>query len=252
MTIDVETVRSASAAMDLLIRSLEHRDTLSHEERALLRGLPMRVQSFHKGEDIVAEHSRPTESCLIMEGLAVRVFQMADGKRQVTAVHMPGDFVDLHGLLLKVMDHGVSAMSDCRAVFTPHRAVVEIVERAPHLGRLLWMSTVIDGAIQRAWIGCLGRRSATAHFGHLICEMYLRFEAVGLARDHRMAFAFTQTEMADILALSSVHVNRITQELRRAGLIVWERGKMVIPDFDRLAAFSAFDPTYLNLFREPR
>lgn len=250
MTFNPAPARAAEASP--LLRYLQRRDRLSPEEQMLIEALPMRPQRFRRGEELVAQNSRPTESCLVTEGFAARLLHMADGKRQITAVHIPGDFVDLHGIVLKVMDHSVAAISDCHAVFMPHAAIIEVTRRSPHLGRLFWMSTTIDAAIQRAWIGSLGRRSAVMHLAHLICEMYLRLETVGLAGDHRMVFPITQAEMSDILGLSSVHVNRVTQELRRTGLITWTRGEVTIRDFDRLADFADFDPTYLNLIREPR
>lgn len=252
MRFDPVHMHPAQQEASPLLRYLRRRDRLSPEEEALIEALPMRLQRFRRGEDMVVQHSRPTESCLVTEGFAARLLHMADGKRQITAVHIPGDFVDLHGLVLKVMDHSVAAISDCRAAFMPHSAIIQLAERSPHLGRLFWMSTTIDAAIQRALIGNLGRRSAVMHLAHLICEMYLRLETVGLADQYRMGFPITQAEMSDILGLSSVHVNRVTQELRRTGLITWTRGEVTILDFDRLAEFADFDPTYLNLQQEPR
>jgi CRP-like cAMP-binding protein len=251
MTFDaVQT--TAPAEISPLLRFFQRRDRLDREEQALIEALPLRTQRFRRGDEIIRQHSRPLESCLILDGFAARLLHMADGKRQITAIHIPGDFVDLHGLLLKVMDHSVTAVSDCRAAFVPHPAIIQLAERAPHIGRLFWMSTVIDGAIQRAWIGCLGRRSAVMHLAHLICEMYLRLNAVGLVRDDRLTFTVTQSEMSDILGLSAVHVNRVAQELRRTGLITWVRGEVTILDFEGLSGFADFDPTYLNLVQEPR
>lgn len=252
MTFDTVQMGSREAEVSPLLRFLQRRDRVSREEQALIEALPLRSQRFRRGDELIEQHSRPQDSCLILEGFAARLLHMADGKRQITAVHIPGDFVDLHGLLLKVMDHSVTAVSDCRAAFVPHAAIIHLAERAPHIGRLFWMSTTIDAAIQRAWIGCLGRRSAVTHLAHLICEMYLRLNAVGLARDNRMHFPVTQSEMSDILGLSAVHVNRVAQELRRTGLITWEKGEVRILDFERLTTFADFDPLYLNLVLEPR
>ena len=62
----------------------------------------------------------------------------------------------------------------------------------------------------------------------------------------------TQAGLADVLGLSTVHVNRIIQELRAQGLLRWERGRVTILDFARLARLAEFDPTYLSLLVEPR
>lgn len=252
MTLQDLQMRPAREEATTLLRYLQRRDRLSMEEQALIEALPMRPQRFRRGDEIVVQHSRPLESCLITEGFTARLLHMADGKRQITAVHIPGDFVDLHAVLLKVMDHSVAAISDCRAIFVPHAAIIHVAERSPHLGRLFWMSTTIDAAIQRAWIGSLGRRSATMHLAHLICEMYLRLETVDLASENRMGFPITQAELSDILGLSAVHVNRVVQELRRMNLITWDRREVVILDFARLAEFADFDSTYLSLQQQPR
>jgi CRP-like cAMP-binding protein len=117
---------------------------------------------------------------------------------------------------------------------------------------MLWLATVIDAAIQRAWITCLGRRSAEQHMGHLLCELYKRLEAAGVASDNAFELPVTQAQLGDALGLSNVHVNRKLQELRSTGLVTWKDGRVIIHNFDALAKLSEFDPTYLNLQREPR
>lgn len=235
-----------------LVRSLALRDELSSEERALIEGLTMRRKLLRRSEEIVSQHSTPTESCIVLSGFTAREVVLADGKRQITALHIPGDFVDLHAFLLKLMDHSVVALTDCEVAYVPHRELLRVIEKSPHLGRLFWLTTVIDGAIQRAWITSSGRRAATAHLGHLICELYLRLHAIDLAREGRFAFPVAQTELADALGFSLVHVNRTLQELRATGFVRWKGSTVTIVDFDGLAALSQFDPTYLNLVKLPR
>lgn len=238
--------------MKPLLLSLQRRDEVSEEERALLENLPATSRSYRKNEEIVSEHSEPTESCLITRGFAGRSVYVESGKRQLTAVHITGDFVDLHGMLLKVMDHSVVALSECDVVFVPHRAIVELMNRSPHLGRLLWLLTVVDGAIQRAWMAGLGRRSPIGHLSHLICELYTRLEIVGLAGNNVLELPLTQGEIADLLGLSIVHVNRTIQDLRSTGVVSWRGGTITIVDQARLTALADFDPTYLNLRKQPR
>ena len=235
-----------------LARSLERRDRLSPEEHRLIAQLPARKRRFESGGELVAEHSEPSESCLILSGFVARAQFLPDGKRQLTAVHIAGDFVDLHALLLKVMDHSVVALTPCEAAFMPHTSLVALIEAAPHLGRLFWLSTVIDGAIERNWVTSLGRRAANVHLAHLICELFVRLETVGLVRGNSFDFPLRQSDIADMIGLSLVHTNRTIQELRTSGLITWERKVMTIVDQQRLREFAEFDPTYLNLVQRPR
>ncbi len=235
-----------------LISALAGRDRLTENDRALILGLPHRRRLFPKGAQLVVEHSRPTESCLITGGIAAREVFLSDGSRQISAMHVPGDFVDLHAFLLKLMDHSVVALTECEAIFVPHGELLRISEQSPHLTRLFWLSTVIDGAIQRAWIASMGRRSPLAHISHLLCEMYLRLGVAGLVENDTFELPLPQPDLADMLGLSIVHVSRTLKELRQLNFFTWEGGRVHMRDYKRLAELADFDPTYLNLIQEPR
>jgi CRP-like cAMP-binding protein len=239
---------------DLLpfIRMLGRRDRLSDADIALINSLPVRRETFASGTEIVPEDTRPGESCMVLKGFAARSHILREGKRQITALHVPGDFVDLHAYLLKVMDHGVVAIGPCEVGFVPYEAIRQASEKSPHLGRMFWLFTVLDAAIQRTWITCLGRRSVKQHMAHLFCELYLRLEAAGIASGNRFVFPLTQLQFADVLGLSVVHVNKKLQELRSSRLVDWRNGTVIIRDFDRMAELAEFDPTYLSLRVEPR
>ncbi|MGB3899044.1 MAG: Crp/Fnr family transcriptional regulator [Mesorhizobium sp.] len=218
----------------------------------MINSLPKRTEMFSNGGEVVAEDSRPGESCMILKGFAARSHYSRDGSRQISALHVPGDFVDLHAYLLRVMDHGVVAIGPCEVAYVSYDSIRRVTEESPHLGRLLWLSTVIDGAIQRAWVTCLGRRTAEQRMAHLLCELYLRLEAAGIATGNSFHLPLTQSQLADLLGLSVVHVNKKLQKLRLSGLVDWRGGIVVIRDFADLARLAEFDPTYLSLRVEPR
>jgi CRP-like cAMP-binding protein len=238
--------------VELLIRKLECRDSLSQSEKDALEGAVARIEDFPSGSDLVQEGQRPADSSLLLAGLAARYTLLSDGARQFTAIHIAGDFVDLHSFLVKKMDHGVMALTPCRVAKVPHETLRELSERHPHLARLLWLSTLIDAAIFRQWLVGAGRRSADSHMAHLFCELLVRHRVTGIARGDSFPLPITQNELADALGLSAVHVNRVLKDLRADGLVAWRDGVLSIPEFDRLAERAEFDPTYLVLDREPR
>jgi len=235
-----------------LLLKLAARDRVLEEERQVLASSAGRVREVGGREDLVRPGDRPTESCLIVEGVAARYRLFETGRRQITEFHLAGDFVDLHSFLLKVMDHGVVTLSRCRVVYVPHERLRDITERHPHLTRLLWLSTLIDGAIHREWLAGAGRRNAASQMAHLICELFTRLEVVHLTRGTAFRFPVTQAELGDALGLSTVHTNRTLQELRAEGLITWRGDEIKIEDLDRLRAVAEFDPAYLHIYREPR
>jgi CRP-like cAMP-binding protein len=229
------------------VAKLEQRDALSPQERTILASAATGGRRVAVGQDIVREGDRPKESTLMLSGYSARYNVLADGRRQISALHVKGDFVDLHSFLVHRMDHGVVALSDCTVCVVSHDALMSITERHPHLTRLLWLSTLVDAAIHRRWLVAMGRLSAPAQFAHLLCELWHRLAVVGEADRYGFDLPLTQAQLADVLGLSLVHVNRVTQELRQQGLIAWRNRRLTILDWPRLSAAAAFDPGYLNL-----
>ena len=65
----------------------------------------------------------------------------------------------------------------------------------------------------------------------------------------RVAGAVTQAELADALGISTVHVNRVLQDLRGDNLITLHGGSVKVLDWERLKRAGEFDPTYLHLVK---
>src|SRR5215212_1916075 len=97
--------------IEALVRKLSRYASLSREEEDSIRGLPSRVEEYVRGGQIVQEGSSPKESALMSTGLAFRYRALPNGTRQIMALHIPGDFVDLHSFVLRPMDHSVAAAS---------------------------------------------------------------------------------------------------------------------------------------------
>jgi CRP-like cAMP-binding protein len=242
----------AESHIAALLASLERRDNVSADEKRALEKLGWRLKDYARGSEIIHDRSRPFESCLLVDGYGARVGYLRSGRRQLTAIHVAGDFVDLHGMLLKVMDHSVIALTDCRVAFTEHAELQKLAGEQPHLWRLLSLLLTIDSAVQRSWLVSLGRRNPTSHLAHLVCEIFLRLEVVAKASDNQFEFRIGQADLADLLGLSVVHTNRTLQELRSQNLLTWRNGVITILDWNALSNLAEFDAVYLNLFREPR
>ena len=247
----IRTDSDDAAIVDLLIRALERRDTLSDGERDALAQSIAEVRIYAPGDTLVRAGVSAEYSTLLLDGLLSRVFYMSEGKRQIVALHLPGDFADLHSLLLKRLDHDVVALSEVRVALVPHVILRRLTESEPHLARMLWLLTVIDAAIHREWIGRLGH-SAAVRIAHLLCELHARFEVVGLATHEGFAIDLTQADLGDMTGLTPVHINRTLRKLREANLAVVRDGYAAIPDLRHLQEFAGFDPTYLYLENRPR
>jgi CRP-like cAMP-binding protein len=252
MTVLDGKLQAASAGVDKLLLKLRLRDDVAAEEEQALRAIvepPVRMAS----RSVVVREGVPLDrSALLVDGILGRSKDMRDGQRQITELHVPGDFADLHSLTLKRLDQDVIALTDCWISWVPHGALQGITEKLPHLGRLLWLLTNMDAALHRAWTVSLGRRAAPARLAHLLCEMQVRLSVVGMADEHGYIFPITQIDLAECLGLTAVHVNRVLRELREQRLVTFRGGQVSIDDLERLRMFAEFTPDYLFLEKRPR
>ena len=197
----------------LFVRKLERLGPLTDEERRTLEDLPLSVRRVDTDRDLVRDGQRPSHCLLLLEGFSCRYKVLADGGRQITSFHIPGDIVDLTGLLLGRMDHGIGTLTPVRVAPIPQAAILDWMGRHPGLARLLWRDTMVDAAVFREWVVDVGRRSARQRVAHPLCELVTRLRAAGLARDRGCGLPITQAELADATGLSAVPVNRTLQEL---------------------------------------
>jgi CRP-like cAMP-binding protein len=230
-----------------LIRKLESVFTLIDDERQALETLPMQVAVLKERQDIVREGDRPSRACLVLSGFACVYKMTAHGKRQIVSFTIAGDIPDLQSLHLKVLDNSVSTISQCRVGFIQHEALHDICARYPRLAAAFWRETLIDASIFREWVLNVGRREAYTRMAHVLCELLTRLRAVGLVEDHACDLPITQGEFADAIGVSTVHVNRVLQQLRADGLIELKGDRLTVYDWDKLKEAGEFDPTYLHL-----
>ena len=235
-----------------LLLKLRTRDAVGEREADVLRGAIARIEEIPAGRTIVRTGTLLGQSTLLIDGMIGRYKDLSEGQRQIMEVHVAGDFVDLHGFLLKRLDHNVGALTRARIAFVPHETLERITEKEPHLVRILWLSTLMDAAIQRERILSIGRRPALSRIAHLICELYVRLDLVGLTQGRRFSLPLTQLDLADATGLTSVHVNRMLRQLREDELLTLRGGEATILDWERLQKVAEFDTGYLHIERLPR
>jgi CRP-like cAMP-binding protein len=239
-------------AVAALMLKLRARDEVSAEEERAVRKAISEIRSYDANRPIVRAGTTRTDCNLLLDGFVARYKDLADGQRQILELHVVGDFVDLHSLLLKQLDHHVGALTPVRIAVFPHEAMREITRDHPHLTRLLWLSTLIDSAIHREKILTVGRRTAIARVGHVLAELFLRLQTVDLTTGLSFKLPITQLDLADATGLTAVHVNRMLKELRDGGILTFRNGEVVIHDWERLQRMAEFDPAYLHIDRQPR
>lgn len=231
------------------LKKLRKRTEISPEEERAIRDSVIETREIPSDQILIRSGEELSSSMVLLNGWMARSKDLQSGQRQVTELHVAGDFADLHGFTLKRLDHDVLTLSKCTVGVVPHERLKTITEHFPRLARIYWFSTNIDAAIHREWALSLGQRSAISRMAHLFCELYARLKVVGRTNDSGYEFPLTQRELSECLGLTVVHANRTLQELRRRGLVEFENRNVTILDRRGLEGVAEFDPAYLYLDR---
>lgn len=236
-----------TAPIARFLARLLHRSPLTESEQRAILSLKGEPARFAAHRDIVSPGQKVERACLIAEGMAGRFDQMANGQRQITAFHIAGDMSDLHSVVVPTASWSITALSDVSVQFYDHKDLRELVDNHPAIAKAFWRDSVAEGSCLAKWVGNLGRKNAPARVAHLFCEVGLRMEAAALGDRRSFAFPVTQEQLADAAGLTSVHTNRVLQELRGRNLLTFRARKAEILDWDGLAQEAEFDPGYLIL-----
>jgi CRP-like cAMP-binding protein len=220
---------------------------LSAEERALLEGAISEVRSVDARQTVIEAGQQVNVSTFLIEGMMSRYVDDRRGLRQLVAVHVSGEFVDLHAYPMRRLDHSVGTLTGVRVAIVPHTALNEILEERPQMARKLWFSTLIDAAMHRAWLFRIGRLDAVGRVAHFLCEMNARLEVVGVSDGRSFVLTLTQSDIAEICGLTTVHTNRVFKQLREAGLCNMHASLVEIQDPAGLIKRGDFNPDYLYL-----
>ena len=210
--------------------------------RAVIRNIIVekRVGVLRPGDIPLAAH-------LLLEGQAYRYRLLRDGRRQITAILVPGDACDLDMVMRGRADCGLLAVTRCVFGEVPMDQILDIGGADPEMRRAIFRRLLRDEAISREWMVGLGRRSSTERLAHFICELRERQRLVGLTKGDRCHLALTQAELADLLGISTVHINRLLMELNRKRLIAHSGTVITVLDLVSLEEFAGFDDSYLKL-----
>ena len=190
--------------------------------------------------DIIDGGAKSKQIHILVKGWACKYRLMADGRRQILQIHLPGEICDLDKLCASDVAFGVLALTDCRVATISLDWLRRSVDERRPLRDLLWSLTVLENTMTSEHIVSLGRRSARERTAYFLCDLLERLEALGHVLDGGFRLPMTQVDMGDYLGLSTVHINRTLQDLKAEGLVGNSGRAYTIRDRDALKRVAGF------------
>jgi CRP-like cAMP-binding protein len=229
-----------------LLSRLERFNTLSAVDRQRIVDLPLKLVNYPADREIISYGYSASRCTLVLDGFLYSHKAVAGSRRQITSFFVPGDVVDLPTLYLPRVDHTIATLGPAVLGFVPHAALKKVLDESSVLAQAFWLETLMQAAIFQEWVVNLGRRDAFARLAHIVCELTVRLQSVGLARDFSFSMPWTQLDVADACGISNVHANRVIQELRHLELVEWDSRRLRIRNWGALVRLADFNDDYLQ------
>lgn len=222
-------------------------DIFAEPEAQLLAGLLGSPIMARNRSRIIRANVPLDQSLYLTRGMLGRYDVDRQGRRQFVGIQIAGDYFDLAAYLLKYLDHDIDALSPVEMRPTSYGDLDRIAVERPDLYHKLWKISLIDASIHRYWIFRLGRLAGKARVANFLTEMFVRLYARGLCGTDSYELPLSQTDLAEINGMTSVHINRLLGELRLDGFCTLTDGVVRLGNLAGLARVGHYSPEYLYL-----
>jgi CRP/FNR family transcriptional regulator len=179
----------------------------------------MLVREFRRARQaIFRRHDVCEDICIIGDGWAYRHLQLADGRRQILSILLPGDVMTAAAPFQPRLDYSVQALTDVNfyRIGRDHfRRRIDQPKLLHEMAKIL-VSERKDADDQ---LMDLGQRHADERIAGLIVRLRDRLHARGEVLDESFKFPLRQQHIADSVGLTSVHVSRVLTQFRKDGLM---------------------------------
>lgn len=223
-----------------MIEDLFHRFSafidLTLPERSALHDTVGQGSLFDAAQQIALEGDETTALFFLHEGWVLSGITHPDGSHQVLNVHRSGDLMGMSSLPFETAIESLVALTSSRVSTITLSKFDALLAAFPRLGSVTLLIAQEERVTLMDRLAIGGRLTAKHSVAAL---MLLMFDGRPPSEGHeaKLHVPLTQTQIADVLGLSTVHVNRVMNALEAEGLIKRDgalRHNYELPDVPRL------------------
>lgn len=241
MAVAVRLIRPAEESSPFVLR-LQQYASLSEADIAGLQAAVERELTIRKKRDVVLEGYETRKLHIVKSGFATRYKLLANGKRQVLSIILPGDIIGMPSAFFRSSLYSVATLSDVTAQMIPLIKFLDLCRRTPSLAIAMLWYTEHELAAYADHIVDVGRRPPLERVAHFLLELHSRLLAVGCAAESSFEMPLSQEIIGDLLGLSAPHVNRMLHQLKEENLISMDHRRVTFADPEGLRLLARFEP----------
>jgi CRP/FNR family transcriptional regulator len=227
-------------ARDPLTWRLSRYLSLTFDERGALSRLMTESVRLKPRARLVQEAKHSDRMFVLRSGWLHASTILKGGARQILRIHQPGDLVNTSCLAWTRVVATITAVTEAEVWPFPRDQLSVIFRSQPRLAALLYGISIAENVALCDRLKSLGRTDAEARLGALLLELLSRQRITSPQDGNSFELFLTQTDLADAVGLTKVHVNRVLRKMTESGLIERDGRLVRIPDVARLAELSGF------------
>ena len=205
-----------------------------------------RTRQVPIGKEIIAAgEDADRDVWALVDGWASRYLLRPNGDRQIVGLMTPGDFCDFRDIRLSVRHFEIVTLTPATVVHIPRAQFNAVLDEHRDIVLAFAKAQLADESIMQMWIANMASKRALQRTAHLLCELVARVSRSTDQTTLDIEFPLAQSDLAYILGMSVVHVNRVLQSLRAEDLIRLQSHRLQVNDYPKLAKIAQFDPSYL-------
>ena len=213
-----------------VIRHLESIAKMSAADLESISNLSSSMVERSAGEELQAPGTLLCESRFLLSGWICRCITLPDGRRQILDFYIPGDLVGYCSRPTARAKASYVCLTSVIAVDAAHLVARTQADALQYPGlTAAWLA--IENEIEQRLLDQIvrnGRMPAHERILDLIKDLDGRHRRAGIGFADGFVMPLTQETLGEALGLSTVHINRVLQQMRREQIVRTSLGKIEI------------------------
>lgn len=214
--------------------------SLTEEEADLLEALERHAQPVAAGELMTSMEQDYPPLMVVKSGWLISERVDPEGHRRIVRTHHPGDVIGFTDLSFSETPCQTFAKSNATVCPFTRSSLKTLLSKSPRLGSLLLALSVIEQAMQDDRTLVTGRSHAPGKIALFILQTIEKLQLVNHHSDEQFYCPMTQTDIGDLVGMTSVHVSRTFKKLEQARCVRREKSFIQILDEPTLERLSGY------------
>ncbi len=236
------------SALHSVVQRLAARSPLTIEEQDAILNVRHKLEYVARNRNIWRPQLSERHVHVLVSGLTGVFRQARNGIRQITSIHVSGDIIGLEQIVASHLMLGLESLTDTSLLILSLPDLRRLADRYPAIAMAFWQESADLTRIIAERLFTIRSLGAYPRLAHLFCEMAIRSDAVPTRESKSFSFPFAanQHHIADVLALTPVHVNRMLRELRERNVMGLQNRSVTVHNWNVMQDVASFDAAYLR------